>query len=82
MTKTEAIARSDAKFDGRDFDGLPRADRQRYLERAAAGIVASKCPFDDPRTYMDLHTPCPVCGALGSDDSADMLCVDQSERKP
>lgn len=35
-----AVARSDAKFDGRTFDGLGRIDRQRYLERAQAGLRA------------------------------------------
>lgn len=38
--KVEIVARSDAQFDGRDFDGLGRADKKRYLDRAAAGLQA------------------------------------------
>lgn len=30
----EAGARSDAEFDGRDWNGMGRADRERYLARA------------------------------------------------
>jgi hypothetical protein len=36
----EAIARSDAKYDGRDFDGLSREAKLRYLDRAAHGFAA------------------------------------------
>lgn len=40
MEEAETVARSDASFDGRDFATLGRADRQRYLDRAAAGQAA------------------------------------------
>lgn len=36
----EIIARSDAEFDGRPFDGMARADRDRYRERAAKSLAA------------------------------------------
>jgi hypothetical protein len=36
----EAAARSDAAVDGRDFDGLSRADKRRYLERPQLAIRA------------------------------------------
>ncbi|TIR26598.1 MAG: hypothetical protein E5X34_02880 [Mesorhizobium sp.] len=36
----EAMARSDAKFDGRDFDSLGRTDRHRYLARSLAALKA------------------------------------------
>lgn len=37
----EIAARSDAFFDGRDFDGLSRVEKHRYLERSRAtlGVV-------------------------------------------
>jgi hypothetical protein len=38
--QVETLARSDAEFDGRDFDKLGRADRDRYLNRALAGLYA------------------------------------------
>lgn len=37
---TEIAARSDANFDGRDFDGLSAADRKRYLARSEAALQA------------------------------------------
>ena len=36
-----AIARSDADYDGRPFDKLGRADRERYLERARLSARAA-----------------------------------------
>lgn len=36
----EIKARSDAAFDGRDFDALGASDKRRYLERSAAAIAA------------------------------------------
>jgi hypothetical protein len=38
---------------------------------------AAVCPFENPATCIDLDVPCPVCGALGSDESADVKCVDR-----
>jgi len=40
MAEVETVARSDAKCDGRDFDGLGRADKERYRSRAWAGLRA------------------------------------------
>lgn len=41
----ERAARSDAAFDGRDFDRLGRVDRQRYLDRAQKSLAAAlSCP--------------------------------------
>ncbi|MCW7544858.1 hypothetical protein N7I30_13705 [Aurantimonas litoralis] len=40
MAEIETVARSDAKCDGRDFDGLGRADKERYRSRAWAGLRA------------------------------------------
>lgn len=40
MNARDVIARSDATFDGRDFDSLGRADKERYLERAQRGLSA------------------------------------------
>lgn len=40
MAEIETVARSDAKYDGRDFDGLGRADKERYRSRAWAGLRA------------------------------------------
>lgn len=37
----EAAARSDAKFDGRDFDGLRRLERERYKERSRLALEAA-----------------------------------------
>ncbi len=37
----EIAARSDAKFDRRPFDGLGRADKQRYLDRSRAALEAA-----------------------------------------
>lgn len=37
----EAAARSDAEFDGRDFDALGRADKRRYLERSRKALYAA-----------------------------------------
>lgn len=34
------MARSDAAFDGRDFNTLSRADKRRYLERCLAALRA------------------------------------------
>lgn len=31
-----------------------------------------KCPFDDPSFSIGYDTPCPLCGALGGDDSDDI----------
>jgi hypothetical protein len=41
-TMVEAAARSDATFDGRDFDKLGRADRERYLARARLSVAAAE----------------------------------------
>lgn len=44
MTHDDAIeraARSDAEFDGRDFDRLGRIDRQRYIDRSARALQAA-----------------------------------------
>ncbi len=45
----EIAARSDAKFDRRPFDGLGRADKQRYLDRSRAALEAALAvaPNDD-----------------------------------
>ena len=40
MAEIETVARSDAKCDGRDFDGLGHADKERYRSRAWAGLRA------------------------------------------
>lgn len=37
-----AAARSDAKFDGRDYDSLPRHERQRYFARSQEALVAAE----------------------------------------
>ena len=37
----EAAARSDAAFDGRDFDALGRADKRRYLDRSRKALEAA-----------------------------------------
>ncbi|NTA27374.1 hypothetical protein [Allorhizobium ampelinum] len=34
MTKLEEIAEGQAKFDGRTLIGMPRGERDRYMERA------------------------------------------------
>lgn len=36
------------------------------------------CPFSDPKYYLDNDAPCPVCGALGDDDSAENKCIDNN----
>lgn len=38
METVEKMARSDAVFDGRDFDALGAADKKRYLARSQAGF--------------------------------------------
>jgi len=40
MSPIEAAARSDAEFDGRTFEAMGRADRDRYLARSAKAITA------------------------------------------
>lgn len=40
--QVEAAARSDARFDGRDFDGLRRVDRERYVERSRQALEAAE----------------------------------------
>lgn len=42
MTMVERVARTAATFDGRPFEGLGRADRSRYLERARLEIEAMR----------------------------------------
>lgn len=37
----EAAAKSDAAFDGRTFDVLSRADRERYRERSRLALAAA-----------------------------------------
>lgn len=34
LNEVDIVARSDAEFDGRDFDKLSRTDRERYIARA------------------------------------------------
>jgi hypothetical protein len=37
-----------------------------------------KCPFDDEDFILDINTPCPTCGMLGSfiyDNPMDDTCV-------
>lgn len=38
----EAMAASDAAFDGRSWGGMSRAARQRYTERSAAALAAGR----------------------------------------
>ena len=55
----EAAARSDANIDGRPFDRLGSADRERYLARSRAALEATEQaawePIDNPPS-----TPCMV----------------------
>lgn len=30
-----------------------------------------KCPYDDPKFYIDVSEPCPVCGDLGTGYGSD-----------
>jgi hypothetical protein len=42
----------------------------------------SKCPFEDNDFTLDINTPCPVCGMLGSfiyDNPSDDTCVGNIE---
>ena len=46
-------------------------------QEIGAGALAADptpCPFADPRFYLDVDTPCPVCGAFGSDMSVFDKC--------
>lgn len=63
-----AMARSDAAFDGRDFNGFGRADKRRYLERCAwsrmageaAGMTISPKPAQFPLESAEggvIHLP-------------------------
>lgn len=68
----EAGARSDAEFDGREFDALSRADRERYLARARKSLRAI-APFilDEIEEVLFDHTP--VCQDMTSTAIADNL---------
>lgn len=44
MTMIERVAESQAKFDGRSLIGMPRGERERYLERARLAIAALREP--------------------------------------
>lgn len=46
MTTVEKMARSDAEFDGRDFDGLRSADKRRYMDRCAKSLKALQEPSE------------------------------------
>lgn len=39
-TEVLAAARSDAKFDGRDYDSLPRHERERYWARSESALAS------------------------------------------
>jgi hypothetical protein len=38
----EVLARSDAAFDGRDWLAMPKADRQRYIERSRRAVMTAE----------------------------------------
>ncbi len=44
MTMLEIMARADAEFCNRDFNGLSNADKRRYTERAAFMLRALRQP--------------------------------------
>lgn len=46
MTMIERVAESQAKFDGRSLIGMPRGERERYLERARLAIAAMREPTE------------------------------------
>lgn len=45
-TMIELVAESQAKFDGRSLIGMPRGERERYLERARLAIAAMREPTE------------------------------------
>lgn len=70
----EIVARSDATFDGRPYDGLGRSDRDRYRDRARASLDA-----------LRRHAPPSVAAALApyarpSGNAPTVQAPDSSER--
>lgn len=70
----DIVARSDADFDGRPYDGLGRADRERYRDRARASLAA-----------LRRHGPPSVAAALAlhirsSESAPAVQTPDKSER--
>lgn len=40
------------------------------------------CPFNNPKYYLDVSKPCPVCGALGNDvNDVIKKCIDEKEKE-
>lgn len=68
----EAGARSDAAFDGRSWEALSRAERERYLARARKSLQAMvPVILDEVQEVMFDHTP--VCQDMASTAIADNL---------
>jgi len=68
----EAGARSDAAFDGRSWEALSRAERERYLARARKSLQAMvPVILDEVQEVMFAHTP--VCQDMASTAIADNL---------
>jgi hypothetical protein len=68
----EAGARSDAEFDGRDWNGMSRADRERYLARSRRSLQAIvPVILEEAQEVLFDHTP--VCQDTTSDAIADNL---------
>lgn len=56
MTASEQIAirmaRSDATFDGRNFDHLGRADKNRYLERSRSALIEAQLAINEHYQHL------------------------------
>lgn len=49
----------------------------QWLEpKPACNDIKQVCPFADPKYTLPLNTPCPTCGALGSNMDGFTKCVD------
>lgn len=69
--RIEAAARADAAFDGRDFDRLGRADKQRYLTRSAGSLAAG---------YPELNGGSPTHWVAPNEATPEMVEAEEATR--